>query len=74
MTATPRVAEVDRVALTDFTVLILGETSTGEELIARTIYNANRRRGRPFVKLNCAACCSNLDCSGRRGTIGVTLL
>ena len=54
------IEKVNRVAPTDSTVLITGETGTGKELIARAIHSASPRRDKPLIKLNCAALPSSL--------------
>jgi transcriptional regulator with GAF, ATPase, and Fis domain len=52
--------QVEQVAPTDATVMILGETGTGKELIARALHNRSARKNRPLVKVNCGAISAGL--------------
>jgi len=52
--------QVGKVAPSDATVLILGETGTGKELVARAVHRLSRRVGKSFIKMNCAAIPSGL--------------
>src|SRR3989475_2634929 len=56
-------AQVAKVATTDSTVLILGETGTGKELVARAIHKRSRRSNRAFIRVNCPAIPASLIAS-----------
>jgi PAS domain S-box-containing protein len=52
--------KINQVAATDLTVLIMGETGTGKELVARAVHSASKRNDRPLIKVNCAALSATL--------------
>ena len=56
----PVLRSIRQVAPTDTTVLILGETGTGKELVARAVHESSRRKDRPMVKVDCAVLPANL--------------
>lgn len=51
---------LEKMAQTESPVLLIGETGTGKELFAHSVHNASRRKGQPFVAINCAAMPENL--------------
>ncbi|MGA1825107.1 MAG: sigma-54-dependent transcriptional regulator [bacterium] len=51
---------IDQVADTELTILVRGASGTGKELVTRSIHNQSKRRGKPFIKVNCAALPENL--------------
>ena len=53
-------AHLQQIAPSDASVLIIGETGTGKELVARHVHNLSKRRGGPFVAVNCGAFSENL--------------
>ncbi|HEU4620957.1 MAG TPA: sigma-54 dependent transcriptional regulator, partial [Burkholderiaceae bacterium] len=52
--------QIDKVAITEATVLIVGESGTGKELVARTLHERSARRDGPFIAVNCGAISPNL--------------
>src|SRR5713101_885993 len=54
------IKSLQAIAQTNATVLILGETGTGKELVAKAIHNNSPRKGKPFVAMNCTALNENL--------------
>ena len=56
-------SQVNKVALSESTVLILGQTGTGKELVARAIHKHSKRAGRPFIGVNCGAIPTSLVAS-----------